>query len=132
MKHIYLCCLSFVLLKILSTKLIVKNAEPLDKFNEHFFREHGWQGKFNVNFLLLKKQKLAFLGADGIYSCKISENVSIWHFAGTFVGERIQNKRTNWTLIRNSAAIEKGILGSTIIVTMSFCSKIFSQFVLVL
>ncbi|XP_037051271.1 uncharacterized protein LOC119085116 [Bradysia coprophila] len=88
MKYFHLFCLFAISPNLLCALLVVKSAEPLETFNELFFRKHGW------------------LGADGIYSCKISDNLSIWHFADTFIGDRIENKRTDWTLIRNSVGIE--------------------------
>lgn len=101
--------MSLILLKLLHAKLVVKSAVPLETFNELFVRKHGWQGKLNKNcVLLITSIYFTFLGADGVYSCKISKNVTIWHFADTFIGDRIENKRTNWTLIRNSAGIQKG------------------------
>lgn len=97
---------------ICCSNLVVKSAIPLDSFNELFVRDHGWIGISDcyLNVFIDTTTIYQFIGADGTYSCKISETMSIWHFADTFIGDRIENKRTNWTMIRNSLAIQRGIM----------------------
>jgi len=63
---------------------------PLPKYNRLFYNQKGW------------------IGADGSYSVKLSNNTTIWLYGDTLIGNIINDKRQITTMINNSIALQYG------------------------
>lgn len=54
----------------------------------------------------LFQQTNGWIGADGAFTVPLSTNTTLWLFSDTFVGNIIDGKRTNVTMINNSVAVQ--------------------------
>ena len=65
-------------------------AVPAPEWDAQFQRTNGW------------------VGADGAYSIPLSQEVTLWLFGDTLVGEVREGKRVNVRMINNSIALQRG------------------------
>lgn len=64
--------------------------DPLPKYNRLFYNQEGW------------------IGADGSYSVKLSDNITLWLYGDTLIGDIINDKRQTTGMINNSIALQHG------------------------
>ena len=68
------------------------SVDVLPDYNALFERQDGWTG------------------ADGAYTVKLSDDRILWLFGDTWYGEIREGRHTNATIIKNSIAIQHGII----------------------
>ena len=56
----------------------------------------------------LFSQKTNWIGADGDYSVAINDNVTLWLYGDTFIGDIQDGKRINSIIVNNSIALQYG------------------------
>lgn len=80
--------------QILAQEIKVQ-AEVIPQFDSLFNRNKGWTG------------------ADGDYSIALSDNLTLWLYSDTWVGDVRENRHENATLINNSVGLQYGKEPST-------------------
>jgi len=65
-------------------------VERLPQYERLFYREKGWTG------------------ADAVYSVPISDELTLWIFGDTWIGDIIDGKHKNATMVNNSIALQQG------------------------
>ena len=65
------------------------SVKPAPELDALFQRTNGW------------------IGADGAFTIPLSTNMTLWLFSDTFVGNIVDGKRTNVTMINNSIALQQ-------------------------
>ncbi|MBL7100814.1 MAG: DUF4185 domain-containing protein [Nanoarchaeota archaeon] len=67
------------------------SIKPLPQYNKLFYNQKGWTG------------------ADGSYSVKLSDDITLWLYSDTWVSNITEDKqRKNATIINNSIALQHG------------------------
>jgi hypothetical protein len=74
----------------MSTPAADWRAENLPDYDQLFQRTNGW------------------IGADGDFTVALTNGLTLWLFSDTFIGEVRNGRRTNATMIHNSAAWQHG------------------------
>jgi hypothetical protein len=98
-KHILrIICLFSLLLIVACVSQPEIRVEVLPRYDALFNNEKGWTG------------------ADGVYSLALADNLILWLFGDTWVGEIRDGRHVNATIINNSIAIQREILppGATV------------------
>jgi len=70
-------------------------VERMPQYEKLFYREKDWTG------------------ADGVYSVPISDELTLWIFGDTWIGDIIEGKHKNATMVNNSIGLQQGIDPST-------------------
>ena len=71
------------------------SVEPLPEYNALFYNEKGWTG------------------ADGSYSVALSDSATLWLYSDTWIGDIVNGKHKNATMVNNSIALQRGKEAST-------------------
>jgi len=66
------------------------SVERLPQYEKLFYREKGWTG------------------ADAAYTVALSDNVTLWLYGDTWIGDIIDGKHKNATMVNNSIALQHG------------------------
>ncbi len=64
--------------------------EPVPEYDELFYKEKGWTG------------------ADAAYSVALADNVTLWLYGDTWIGDIVGGKHKNATMVNNSVALQRG------------------------
>lgn len=67
-----------------------------------------WDAQSAPQYDRLFQQTNGWIGADGDYSVELTNGLTLWLFSDTFIGEMSGGRRTNATMINNSAAWQYG------------------------
>jgi len=78
-----------------SASLPKYSVEPLPEYNALFYNEKGWTG------------------ADGSYSVALSDSTTLWLYSDTWIGDIVNGKHKNATMVHNSIALQRGKEAST-------------------
>ncbi len=78
-----------------STSLPEYFVEPLPEYNALFYNEKGWTG------------------ADASYSVALADNVTLWLYGDTWIGDIVNGKHKDATMVNNSIALQRGKEPST-------------------
>ncbi len=73
-----------------SASLPKYSVEPLPEYNALFYNEKGWTG------------------ADGSYSVALSDSATLWLYSDTWIGDIVNGKHKNATMVNNSIALQRG------------------------
>lgn len=65
-------------------------AEPFPQYNQLFRPTNGW------------------VGGDGAYAVTLTNDVTVWLYSDTWIGEVRGGKRRNVTMVNNSVAVQRG------------------------
>jgi hypothetical protein len=65
-------------------------VEPVPEYDELFYNGKGWTG------------------ADAAYSVALADNVTLWLYGDTWVGDIVDGKHKNATMVNNSIALQRG------------------------
>jgi len=71
------------------------SVERMPQYEKLFYREKGWTG------------------ADGAYSVPISNELTLWIFGDTWIGDIIDGKHKNAMMVNNSIGLQRGTNPST-------------------
>ena len=66
------------------------SIEPLPEYNALFYNEKGWTG------------------ADASYSVALADSVTLWLYGDTWIGDIVNGKHKNATMVNNSIAVQRG------------------------
>jgi len=66
------------------------SIEPIPEYNSLFYNEKGWTG------------------ADAAYSVPLADNVTLWLYGDTWIGDIIDGKHKKATMVNNSIALHHG------------------------
>lgn len=78
-----------------SASLPKYSIELLPEYNALFYNEKGWTG------------------ADASYSVALSDSVTLWLYGDTWIGDIVNGKHKNATMVNNSIAVQRGKEAST-------------------
>lgn len=95
----------FLFLLLLSTACVSRpeiSVEALPRYNNLFESEKGWTG------------------ADGAYSIPLAENLILWLFGDTWLGDIKSGEHVNATIINNTIAIQNGMPPSQAVMNFYF------------
>jgi hypothetical protein len=84
------CAAIFLPLLVPVTNAADWSAKSIQEYDHIFQRTNGW------------------IGADGNFAVTLTNNLTLWLFSDTFVGEVRDHRRMNATMINNSAAWQRG------------------------
>ncbi|MHC4424529.1 MAG: DUF4185 domain-containing protein [Planctomycetota bacterium] len=71
------------------------SVEALPRYDALFCREKGWTG------------------ADAVYSAALADDVTLWLFGDTWIGDIVDGKHKGATMVNNSIALQRGKDAST-------------------
>ncbi len=66
------------------------SVEPLPGYNALFTRTEGWTG------------------ADAVYSVALADDVTLWLYGDTWIGDIVEGKHKGATMVNNSIALQRG------------------------
>jgi len=66
------------------------SIEPVPEYNSLFYNEKGWTG------------------ADAAYTVALADNVTLWLYGDTWIGDIIDGKHKNATMVNNSIGLQRG------------------------
>jgi len=82
--------LTALLFGCVSTSLPKYSTTPLREYNSRFNNQKGWTG------------------ADAVYSVALAEDLTLWLYGDTWIGEIVDGKHKNATMVNNSIALQRG------------------------
>ena len=86
---LYICLLLLILFAACTSQPEI-HVEDLPHYDALFDRQKGWTG------------------ADGAYSVPLSDNLTLWLFGDTWLGDIRNNEHVNATIVNNSVALQRG------------------------
>ena len=72
-------------------------------------RSTNWQSASAPEYDRLFQNTNGWIGADGDFAVALTNNLTLWLFSDTFIGEVRDGRRTNATMIHNSIALQHDI-----------------------
>ena len=66
------------------------SVEPVPEYDALFYNEKGWTG------------------ADAVYSVALADNVTLWLYGDTWIGDIVGGKHKNAAMVNNSIALQRG------------------------
>jgi hypothetical protein len=85
------CAAISLLLLVPATSAADWSAKSIPEYDHLFQRTNGW------------------IGADGNFAVTLTNNLTLWLFSDTFVGEVRDGHRVNATMVNNSAVWQRGL-----------------------